>query len=259
MRKLSITVLAVVFVLFAGSVAEADMTADEIITKYLENTGGVDTHKSIKSMKMEGKAFMQQMPFDIFIANREPAQSYMKFSSDMFEIINGTDGEQAWQKVPMVEGFIFMEGEDLERSIEQARINPYLDYKERGGKMNLLGEEPVKGSDCYKVEYIKPTGDTTHLYFSKNNFHLLKETNPNVSMLYANYKEVDGLEFPHKMTILQQGQRIMMVVNNIEINPELDDSLFTPPADSLKADPAVLEQMKQMQQQQQQQQEEGGE
>lgn len=259
MRKLSIAVIAVIIALFAGSVAVADMTADEIITKYLENTGGIDTHKNVKSMKMEGKAFMQQMPFDIFIANREPAQSYMKFSSDMFEIINGTDGEQAWQKVPMVEGFIFMDGEDLKRSIEQARINPYLDYKERGGKMTLLGEEPVKGSDCYKVEYIKPIGDTTHLYFSKDNYHLLKETNPNVSMLYAKYKEVgEGLEFPHKMTILQQGQRIMMVVNNIEINPELHDSLFTPPPDSLKADPAVLEQMKQMQQQQQQQQE-GGE
>lgn len=255
MRKLIAILTAVVFMTLAASVALADMTADEIITKYLESTGGVENYKNLKSTVMQGKAFMQQQPFDIYVANRAPDQFYMKFSSDMMQIINATDGKQAWQLLsPFVEGYIFMEGDDLQRMIEQGRMNPYLDYKERGGKMTLLGEEPVKGSDCFKIEYIKPSGDTSHLFISKDNFHLMKESSNNGSVLYAKHKEVDGFDFPHKLTMMQQGQRIMMIVNSIEVNPELPDSLFTPPADSLKADPAVVEQMRKAQQQQMEQQ-----
>jgi hypothetical protein len=242
-----------------ASVVLADMTADDIINKYLESTGGIENHKDMKSMQMEGKAFMEQMPFDIFIANRAPNSFFMKFYSDMFTVIQATNGEEAWALQPMIEGYIFLEGEELEGMLEQAQLNPYLNYKERGGSMKLLGEEPVTGQDCYKIEFIKPTGDTTHLFFAKDNFHLLKETSHNNSMLYAKYKEVGGFQFPHKITMMPQGQRIMMVINSIEVDPELHDSLFTPPADSLRADPEALEKMKQMQEQYQKQQQESQE
>jgi len=98
------------------------------------------------------------------------------------------------------------------------------------------------------VQYIQAAGDTAELYFGKEDFNLLKETMPGNEILFSKFETVDGFTFPKKMTLFQQGQRIMMIIDSIQVNVEIPDSLFVAPPDSLRVPDEILEQMQQGQQ-----------
>jgi outer membrane lipoprotein-sorting protein len=251
--------MAVIFVLSLAAVSSAQMTGDEIIQKHLEKTGGLDNYKNLQSEKMEGKAFIGQMPGDLVLSREMPAKYNMSWKSDQFSVTVASDGKQIWQQIPMVEGYIFSEGEDLPKQLEGMLMNPYLDYKDRGASAKYIGDEKVKGIDTYKVEYIQATGDTAYLYFDKSNFNILRQQSSEGDMLFEKFKPVDGFTIPHQMTTSQGGQRIMMIITNVEINPELPDSIFEAPPDSLRAPQEVVDQLKAQQEaamkQQEQQQE----
>ena len=249
-KRLFAVLTAAVFVLSFASVAQADLTADEIIAKHLEKTGGIDNFKKLKTMRMTGKAFIGQMTADFTIENQAPDLFHMKFVSDMFTMETASDGKQVWQQIPMVEGYIFADSADLPPQLERMRMHPFLDYKERGVKTRLVGEEPVKGADCYKLEWIAASGDTSYMFFDKENFNLVKKIEAESETLLAKFKKVNGFTFPHKMTQNMGAQRLMFIINTISTNVELEPSLFVAPPDSLRAPPEVMEQLKKMQEQQ---------
>lgn len=249
-KKLLAVLTAVVFVLSFASAAMADMTADEVIAKHLEKTGGIENYKKLNTVKMTGKCFIGQMTADFTIENQMPNLFHMKFISDVFTMETASDGKQVWQQMPMVEGFIFADSADLPAQLERMKMNPYLDYKECGVKVKLVGEEPVKGADCYKLEWVAATGDTSYIFFDKENFNEVKKIEAEAETLLTKFKEVNGFIFPHQMTQNMGAQRLMFIINTIETNVELDPSLFVAPPDSLRAPPEVVEQLKKMQKQQ---------
>lgn len=254
MKKLLILAMAAVFVLSLAAVSSAQMTGDQIIQKYLEKTGGLDNYKNLKTERLEGKAFIGQMSGDLTLSREMPGKYCMNWNSDQFTVTVASDGQKIWQQIPMVPGYIFAEEKDLPKQLEGMLMNPYLDYKDRGATAKFVGDETVKGTDAYKVEYVQASGDTTYLYFDKANFNILREQSSDGDMLFEKFKPVDEFSIPHKMTTTQGGQRVMMVITKVEINPELPDSIFTAPPDSLAAPPEVLEQLKQQQEAAQQQQ-----
>jgi outer membrane lipoprotein-sorting protein len=245
-KKLLTVLTVIMFVCSFSSVALAEMSADDIIAKHIEKTGGAENYKKMKSMKMEGK-FLGQGSGDITLYQMKPNKHHMHILIQGMDVIIASDGEKIWSKFPMVPGYVFTEEADLEAGLEEMMMNPYLTYKERGVKVKTLGVEKVKATDCYKVEYVKAAGDTSFVYFNKETFNIVKQTSPNSEVLFAKFKDFEGFTMPTKMTMVEQGQRNMIVFNNIELNVDLNDSLFTAPPDSLAAPPEILEQLKQMQ------------
>jgi len=249
-KKLLAVLTAAVFVLSFASAALADMTADEVIAKHLEKTGGIDNYKKLNTMKMTGQAFIGQYTADFSIENQAPNLFHMKFVSEVFTMETASDGKDVWQQMPMVEGFIFTDSADLPAQLERMKMHPFLDYKECGVNAKLVGEEPVKGADCYKLEWVTASGDTSYMYFNKENFNLVKKIEAESETLLTKFKEVNGFIFPHKMTQNIGAQRLMFIIKTIETNIELEPSLFVAPPDSLRAPPEVIEQLKKMQEQQ---------
>ena len=244
MKKLSLIFTAFIFVLSLASIALADMTADEIITKHLEMTGGLDNYKNLKSIEYSGKAFAQQMSFDVLMANETPNKYAMKWSSEMANVEMGSDGKENWALYPGVPGYIMTDEEDLAAALESHLITPFLDYKERGATAKLVGDEQVKGAEAYKIEYVTATGDTTYQYFDKSNFNLLKQSSAEGEVVFSKFKKVGDFTLAHTMNIYEGGQTIMMVFKDVTINGDIDESLFTAPADSLRASPEIMEQIK---------------
>ncbi len=244
MKKLLTLSMAAIFILSLAAVSSAQMTGDQIIQKYLENTGGLDNYKNLKSERMEGKAFIGQMSGDLVLSREMPGKYCMNWNSDQFSITVASDGKQIWQQIPMVPGYVFVEEKDLPKQLEGMLMNPYLNYKDRGASAKFVSDTTVKGIDAYKVEYVQASGDTSYIYFDKSNFNILRERSSEGDMLFEKFKPVDGFTFPHKMTTSQGGQRIMMVITTVEINPDLPDSIFEAPPDSLRAPQEVIDQLK---------------
>jgi hypothetical protein len=121
--------------------------------------------------------------------------------------------------------------------------DPFVNYKEKGYSVELIGDETMEGTETFKIKLTrKPMlvdgaeePNVTFYYFEKENFvpiatesevkqgpmkgQIVKDT-------LSDYQEVEGLYFPFAIT-MGGGQPVTMT--EIVINPEIDDTMFAMP------------------------------
>lgn len=126
--------------------------------------------------------------------------------------------------------------------------DPFLTYKERGYKMELLGKETVDGTVTFKIKLtkkpIKVDGkdveNVTFYYFDAENFvPLMSETEiksgPQKGQIgqskMSDYQEVSGLMMPFSMAQgVKGGGSQPLTITAIELNPKVEAAVFTFPA-----------------------------
>lgn len=235
MKKATIVSIIVMFIFVFGSAFS--QTVDEIIAKNLQSRGGIDKLKAVKSIKMMGKLVTQGMEFPVVLYLKRPNLMRNESEFQGQKIISIFDGEKAWQINPLFGSGEPMEvtGVQAESVKEQADIDgPFVDYKEKGIKIELLGKEEVEGTPAYKLKVITKDGKEKFYYLEANScleikaessFEFQGSTYTSVSTI-SDYKEVDGLKFPFSIQITSAMGNVQILFEVIEINPELDDSLF---------------------------------
>ena len=244
MKKFNYFIITAITFLLSMSVTAQNV--DEIINNYIENTGGLENWQNVKAIKMS--ASINQMGMEIPI---EMVQSnnkmYTKISVQGQEIKQGVfDGETLWST-----NFMSMKAEKSDQEDVDNLKNdlaefpdPFLNYKEKGFSVELMGTETVDGSDAFKVKLTKKpmivdgeeVPNVSIYYFDSENFvpimtHEEVMSGPGKGMIMeakmSDYQEVEGLYFPFAMTQGvkdQPGQPI--TINSIELNPLIDDSEF---------------------------------
>lgn len=239
---------ALLFFTFAG-ITQAQ-TAQEIIATYLENTGGEDAWQEIKSMQMTGLAGMgpQEFPFtqSVMADGRMAIQIDLqgqKFTPQAF------DGEQMWGTNFQSMKAEAMDAETSSNFKKESKdfIDTFLNYKEKGYTLALLGSETVEGTDTFKIQVTKspiivdgkeePSVST--FYFDKENFvPIMSEAAINsgpqkgtiTQTLYSDYQEAGSIYYPYSLTVKYNGQVGQTIkVEKIVINPKLDESIFKMP------------------------------
>ena len=113
---------------------------------------------------------------------------------------------------------------------------PLFDYAAKGNTVELQGKEEVTGSPAYKLKVItKANGqftyfiDSTTHYMSKMVFNIAQ--GQDLELVYSNYQKTDyGLMMPFKQELNMSGLVITTTHNKIEINKEIDPSVFEMPA-----------------------------
>lgn len=223
----------IVFFVFVLSSAFSQ-TVDEIIAKNLQSKGGIEKLKALKSLKWIGKISvygMVEIPMVMYFKRPNLMRQEIEFQGQ--KIINLFDGEKAWTIDPFMGSGEPMEltGNQAESIKEQADLDgPFVDHKEKGIKIELLGKEDVEGTPAYKLKVINKDGKETIFYLETNSCLEIKvgsAVDIQASVFFSDYKEVDGLKFPfsiHSSGGPKGGTQIIFEV--IELNPELDDSLF---------------------------------
>lgn len=223
-------------------------TVDEIINNYLENTGGVANWAKLNSVKLEGKVAVQGMDLPIEMMQTKEGKMYMKFQLQGQEIVQQAfDGNEAW-------GINFMtmkpEISDAETSENMKRNlgdfpDPFLNYKEKGFKAELLGKETVDGTETFKVKLTKKplvvdgkeVENLVYYFFDTENFvPIMVEQEVKYGpakgitsqTIYSDYQEVDGLYFPFAITEKAKGTTQSQAINitKVTTNPVVDDAAF---------------------------------
>jgi len=124
---------------------------------------------------------------------------------------------------------------------EQADFDgPLVDYKDKGHTVELLGKEQVEGADAYKLKVTLKSGDVRTIYLDAETYleikveskRTVRGTEVEGEATMSDYKEVEGLMMPHVMEQGQKGSpmRQKLVIEKVEINPDIPDSLFAMPA-----------------------------
>ncbi len=125
--------------------------------------------------------------------------------------------------------------------------DPFIDYKEKGYTVELLGKETIDGAETFKIKLIrepvtvdgKQEESVTFYFFDAENFVPIAvqteiksgQAKGMVSeVTFSDYQEVDGLYFPFSLTQGIKGQPgAPITITSIELNPAIDDNAFAFP------------------------------
>jgi outer membrane lipoprotein-sorting protein len=245
MKKITLLLLAV----FATFTINAQ-TADEIISTYFENIGGLENIKKLSGIKMMATAKGQGMEIPIEIVQLKDGKQYVKISIQGKELLQGVfDGETMWNT-----NFMTMKAEksDAETTANMkldANDFPdsFVDYKTKGYTAEYLGKETIDGAETFKIKLTKEPvtidgkkeNSVSFYYFDTENYVPIvvqKEimSGPAKGKMseskMSDYQEVDGIYFPFSMSQGMKGQPgQVMTITKIELNPTIEDSVFAYP------------------------------
>ena len=247
MKKLqNLFLIAIVSLLTISLNAQS---VDEIVGNYLENTGGAENWENVKGVRMNASINQMGMEIPIEMVQLKD-KMYTKISIQGQEIKQGVfDGETLWSTNFMSMKAEKSDQEDVDNvKNELAEFpDPFLNYKDKGFTVELMGTETVEGSDVFKIKLTKKpmvvdgeeVPNVSIYYFDSENFvpimvHEEVMSGPGKGMIMeskmSDYQEVEGLYFPFSMTQGvkdQPGQPI--TIESIELNPSIDDSEFNFP------------------------------
>ena len=225
-------------------------TVDEIISNYFENTGGVENWEKIEGVKMSAKVNQGGMEIPIEIVQLKSGKMMTTINFQGQSIKQGVfDGEVLWSTNFMTQ--------KAEKSDEEA-INmvknemnqfpdPFLNYKEKGFTVELMGTETVDGAETFKIKLTttpniiegKEVPSVSYYFFDNENFVPIQVQEeimegPGKGMVsevkMSDYQEAGDVYMPYSMTQGVKGQPgAPITMDSIEINPTVDDSEFAFP------------------------------
>ncbi len=238
------------FFMLTGLQQLAAQAAEDIVGAYLENIGGKEKLAAVKTVKMSGNAKAQGMDIPVAMYQKAPGLQRMDIIFQGKTITQmAFDGQEGWST-----NFMTMEAEkwDAEQSElmkgEMDFMNAFLDYAAKGYAIALEGEETVEGTDCYKVKLTKKPVTVDGKEEENISFYFFdKESNVPImtrefaktgpmkgqptEVYYSDYQEVNGIYFPFSISQKMAGQTVFsMAVENIELDVDMEDSLFAFPA-----------------------------
>jgi len=238
-KSVLIIITLLTFISFSGMTQE--MNLDEVLAKYYR-TIGMDAVKEWKTLTMTGKSTAQGMEFPITMVMKRPGKMRLEVLVQGNKMIQIVDGQQGWSVVPWSGSTDpqDMTPDELNGMKEQADFEGSLyNWKEKGHKVELIGNEDLEGSPVYKIKVILADGNMETYFIDAENFVPIKvasvtkiqgnETESETFM--SNYKEVNGAMMPFTIENKFKGQTVSHVVmDKYEINEEVSDSLFLKPA-----------------------------
>ena len=213
----------------------AGQTAEKVIDGYLAAIGGKEKLAEVKDLTIVSNADLQGQQLSIKVVNKAPNLSYqvilmggaMELQKSVYDGKNFAQYAQG-NKAP-----------NDEKGAKDAPIKGQeiaeLHYQTMGAKLELTGIEKVEEVNAYVVEVTLPSGSKTIEYFDFESGLKLRSTQfmqgPQgevvMSTDYKDYKEVDGIMFPHITVIpLGGGMKLEAKVESIKINSGVADSVF---------------------------------
>ncbi|MEK7404137.1 MAG: hypothetical protein AAB225_03430 [Acidobacteriota bacterium] len=239
------TLLAVLLA-FQSAAAQAPapkaptLTAEEIVERSIEATGGRDARQKMTSTIAKGTLEIPaqggQAPMEFYA--KAPNKRFFMTSVDGFgDIKQGFDGEVAWSERPD-QGLRVLEGVELAQAKREASFNAELKWREIYKKVELKGKEKVNNREAYVVELTPDSGRPLTRYYDVESFLLLRQDSVqetpqgpvSVQALMSDYRDVGGIKVPFRVEQRAAEQTVIIIVTEVQNNVEIDDARFAKPA-----------------------------
>lgn len=200
------------------------VTTNSVIDNYYKAIGGVDKVNAVNTLVRVYSASVQGMGLELTrkVARPNKESNVITVGGQVFQK-QVFDGEMGYsisrgQKTDLV-------GAELENS--KNRSTPFEDEAYRTGTLDRI--ESIDGENAYVIKH----KDTEIFYSVKSGLKLKEvrivkagERTILVPTVYSDYKEINGVKFPHKMD-QQNGQMTLnFVIKEIKVNEGVEDKDF---------------------------------
>ncbi len=231
-------------ILFTGSFALNAQSLDKILDKYYDVIG-IDKLLTTNSIVMRGKIIQTGTEIPTVMYQERPKKMRMEAEiPDGTKFIQAYDGKEGWAIMPWT-GSQDPQAmtEEQQKALEQMGDieGDLYNWKKKGYDVTLEGTEKLDGADVYKIKLVKPSGDEYVFYLDKNKHIILKEdakvnvqgTKVETNIYFSDFRPVDGMTMPFNIQTKKDGQLFsQFIIEDIEVNQDIDDSLFEKPGSS---------------------------
>jgi hypothetical protein len=152
-----------------------------------------------------------------------------------WEYFDGTNGEQAYTFAPADK----FSGKRLEDIRIASDFYGMLDWKSKYKNISVKRIAKVGDEDAYAVEFEPEKGTKFTEYYSTKTFLMLKREgvipsstssqNLPYTVLYSDYREVDGIKLPFKtVNNTSSNGDVVTVITSVKHNVPIDNKMFAP-------------------------------
>ncbi|TMI85969.1 MAG: outer membrane lipoprotein-sorting protein [Bacteroidetes bacterium] len=232
MKKIFFGLLAFV------SLSTQAQTADEVIQKYAKAMGGLDNFNKVKTAKMSGTVSAQGMdlPVTIQIINGKAMRSDVEVMGQ--SVTTSYKDGKGWKINPFAGAATATDATAPELSdmkTQSSLASQLMDYKARGCKVELQGQEDVSGAKAYKIKLTEADNKETTYYVDATSFMAVKVVGKRNLMgqdmeieTYLNDpKEFGGVKFNTAIVQKSGGQTFQEIhFDKVELNVPVDEKIF---------------------------------
>ncbi len=204
------------------SAIPANLTATDVVNKYINAIGGAEKLKAVNSLTTVGEASIQGMKVVI-----ESAQANGKLCMET-KINGNTATKQVYDGKTAI---VYAQGQrhELPEPIasemkKQTIIFPELSLLENPDAV-LTGVDKVNNADVYVLK-----ADGTSYYFDQKTGLKLKTIAPSAAgtttIIFSDYKAHDGILLPTSYEQTTGAQNITIKIASAKLNGEVDESIF---------------------------------
>lgn len=245
MRRSSHLVAGFAAVLWLLPVALHAQTVDDIIAANLRSKGGLEKIKATTTVRMTGSVVARDMAGrevtgTLTMVAKRPNLMRRDAEINGQRVVNAFDGSALWtavgdgppHQVPSTQNAYSRQDAEFD--------SVFVDYKEKGHKIDLVGKETLDGAPVYHLKVTKKGGPPQDYYLDVET-GLEKKISvtgraPDGSQIvnvteFSDYRSVDGSMVPFLSKQRQNGTVIATTtLDKVEFNVPIDDAFFRMPA-----------------------------
>lgn len=202
----------------------------EVIDKYIKAIGGEAKMKAIYNVEMNMEAEIQGMKLIISGVTDQKNERLLNVTEVNGNVMSKTvvkDGAGTVTAMGQEQALTDEQVASVLKNQIYAFRELYLD--DLGIKVTYEGTEKVGGEEAYKLSFdAGGEANTTEYYSVATGLKIQTKSDIVGTMLYKDYKEVDGLMMPMTMEITNSMMPMPLKakVTSVKFNQDLDDSLF---------------------------------
>lgn len=235
----NITAFFSFLLLVYGSIAQSQ-SLDDILKKHF-TAMGQDNLLKINTQKLTGKLIQSGIEIPFIQMAKRPDKVRVEGTFQGLTFIQTFNGKEGWNINPftgVTEPQPFSEDELKSMRYQSDMDGMLWNWKEKGYTVTFDGNEDMEGTSCFKIKLLTKEGDAFTYYIDSDSYVMIR-SNTKIKVMgneteadtyYANYMQVEGIAVPGKIETKMKEQLVMtLVIDKVELNTELADSLFEKP------------------------------
>lgn len=237
---------------FFVSIISSAQTAESILAKYTEKSGGQVQWDRITSFKVSGTAKLitqggMELPFERIMTKEGKLYTSLLYNG-MNYIAMANDGKTVWGSNQQM----IAEEKDADTSKNTKLLKydfpyPGHNWKQHGYKAEYLGKSTIDSVETFKIRLTKrpqwvnekKVENILFIHFDTSNYlPIYQETKvasgpqkgQTMQTYLSDYKKVDGLFYPFTTTMKYDGKLSQIITTKkVSWNPSIDSKIFTLP------------------------------
>lgn len=236
--------LSLLGVLFTACSLPSSSPVDEIVAAHLAARGGKDRLQALRSVRQTGTITASDGRVARIVREiQRPGLFRLEFTYQGTTSIFAHDGKAGWQIAPLQGQFeprAMPPEADAAGGADQRDIEgPLVDWRKKGHAVELVGRESIAGAETDKLKVVLRDGVVrydyvdvaSHMVVRSDVSRLVQGHRVELQNIFSDFREVSGIAFPHRIEIhvKDRPQILKIVVERIELDPELDPASFRMP------------------------------